>query len=66
MKRFCIALVVVAFTIGVALSGKLLLEDVELSNGLWWGGCAVVATLLLILEWLGHDDDDDTDSIDDG
>jgi hypothetical protein len=55
-KKFYIALGCVVLVIGAAITGKLLMEDIELSNGLWWGGLAIIASLLLLLDWLGGDD----------
>jgi len=57
MSKFYIVLGSLVLVVGVAIAGKLLLEDIELSNGLWWGGLAIVAGLLLLLDWLGGDDE---------
>ena len=57
MRRLCIAIAGITVIVGSVLYGRFLCEDIQLDNGLWWAGLALVAGLLLVLDWLGGEDD---------
>lgn len=61
MRKLCISIGVTSTIIGSVLFGRLFCDKIDLSNGLWWSALTLVAGLLLILDWLGGEDDGDTD-----